>query len=53
MGYKQSLFEDFSCTLLRAESLVSIVAVGQDAVLGSCELSREHDELMEKCEFLK
>lgn len=46
-------FADASCTLFRVEFLVSMVAVVQDDVLGSGKLSRELDELREKCEALE
>lgn len=44
------LFGDASRTLFRVESLVSMVAVGQDKVLGSRYLSKERDNLKEKYE---
>lgn len=34
-------------------SLISMVADGQDHVLGSSDLSRKRDELKEKCETLE
>lgn len=50
---KQGHFGYVSRTLFRAYSLVSIVATGQDDVLGSGDLSKEQGELKEKCETLE
>lgn len=49
----QGIFADASGTLFRVESLVLMVTVGQDDVLGSSDLFRENDELKEKCEALE
>lgn len=38
--------------MFRVKSLVSIVATGQDDVMGSDELSKERDKLRKRCEVL-
>lgn len=38
--------------MFRVESLVSIVATGQDDVMGSDKLSKERDKLRKRCEVL-
>ncbi|CAI8610326.1 unnamed protein product [Vicia faba] len=48
-----SLFRDASHTLFMAGSLVSIVVTWHDDVLGSNNLSRERDEIRERCETLE
>lgn len=50
---RRSLFEDTSLTLFRTKSIVFIVVASHGDVLGSSELSRERDELGERCEALK
>lgn len=50
---RQILFVDVSHTLFKVGSLVSIIVVGQDDILGSIELSRERDELRETCEAVE
>ncbi|CAI8613813.1 unnamed protein product [Vicia faba] len=51
--HRRNLFSYASRPLFRVGSLVSIVATGQDVVLGSGELSREQDKLREQCEVLE
>ncbi|XP_050891375.1 uncharacterized protein LOC127096882 [Lathyrus oleraceus] len=46
------LFVDASYTLSKAEYLISMVAAGQDDVLGFGEVVREREELKKKCETL-
>ncbi|CAI8594338.1 unnamed protein product [Vicia faba] len=48
---KQNLFANASRTLFRIESLVFMVVVGQEDVLGSGDLCRERDELKEKLDW--
>lgn len=48
----RGIFAYASGTLFRVESLVLMVPVGQDDILGSSDLFRENDELKEKCEAL-
>lgn len=43
------LFIDVSLTLFRAESLISIVVVGQDDVMGSSKPLKERNEMKERC----
>lgn len=50
---KQGLFADTSHTLFKVGYLISMVVVGQDDVLDSSDLSREWDELREKCEVFE
>lgn len=47
---RKSFIGDVSQTLLRSRSLISIVVVGQENVMGSSKLSRERDELRESYE---
>lgn len=47
-----NLFAYASHTFFRVGSLVFMVAAIQDDVLGSRDLSRERDELRERCEAL-
>lgn len=49
---KQSIFANAFRTLFKAGSFISMVASRQDDVLGSSDLSREEDELRERCESL-
>lgn len=50
---KLVLFADASHTLFRVRSLIYIVVVVQDDVLGYGELLKEHDELKDMCKVLE
>lgn len=50
---RRGFFAYASCTLFRVRTLISIVVVDQDDVLGFSEISREQDDLGERCEVLE
>lgn len=50
---RQSLFADASHTLFRDRSMVSMLYVVQNNVLGSDDLLKERDDLREKCVALE